>query len=83
MLRFLGRISYAFYLIHQPVAGLMHAVIFGVEPDIGTGAQLCVTIAAAAASIGIAHLSWVYVESPLIRLGHHWRYRGARLSGAA
>jgi len=73
-LRFFGRISYSLYLIHQPVAGLMHALILGSRPDIGSFGEVCVTVASAAASIGLAQLSWVYVESPLIRLGHRWRY---------
>lgn len=76
-LRFFGRISYGLYLIHQPVAGLMFAVIFGNRPDIGKFTQTSVTIVAMGVSIGIAHLSWVHLESPLIRFGHQWRYREA------
>ena len=77
VLQFFGRISYGLYLFHQPVAGLLFALIFGNRPDIGKFSQTCVTIAAMGVSIGIAHLSWVHLESPLIRLGHQWRYRAA------
>jgi peptidoglycan/LPS O-acetylase OafA/YrhL len=76
-LQFFGRISYALYLIHQPVAGLMHSLILGNRPDIGKFTQATVTVAAMIVSVAIAHLSWVYLESPLIRLGHNWRYREA------
>ncbi len=76
-LQFFGRISYGLYLFHQPVAGLMFALIFGNRPDIGKFTQTCVTVVAMGVSIGIAHLSWVHLESPLIRLGHQWRYRVA------
>jgi peptidoglycan/LPS O-acetylase OafA/YrhL len=81
-LRFFGRISYALYLIHQPVAGLMHGLILGNRPDIGKFTQAGVTIGALVVSIAIAHLSWVYLERPMIRFGHQWRYRESRLSGA-
>jgi peptidoglycan/LPS O-acetylase OafA/YrhL len=74
-LQFFGRISYGLYLFHQPVAGLMHALILGDRPDIGRFTQTGVTVAAMGVSIAIAHLSWVFLESPLIRIGHHWRYR--------
>ena len=74
---FLGRISYGLYLIHQPVAGILHGALLGGRPDIGTLAQIAVTLVALAASITIAHLSWTFFEAPLVRLGHHWRYRQA------
>jgi len=76
-LRFFGRISYSLYLIHQPVAGLMHALILGDRPDIAGFADAGVTIASLALAIAIAHLSWVYLESPMIRIGHQWRYSEA------
>jgi peptidoglycan/LPS O-acetylase OafA/YrhL len=77
VLRFFGQISYGLYLIHQPVAGILHGAILGSRPDMGSLPQISVTIAAFAASIGIAYLSWMFFESPLIRLGHRWRYREA------
>jgi peptidoglycan/LPS O-acetylase OafA/YrhL len=73
-LRFFGQISYCLYLIHQPVAGLMHGVILGGHPDIGTPAQFAVTVAAMAVSVAIASASWRFLEQPLIRIGHRWTY---------
>jgi peptidoglycan/LPS O-acetylase OafA/YrhL len=78
ILRLFGLISYGLYLIHQPVAGILHGLILGTLPDIGTVPQIAVTIGAFAVSVGLAYLSWTYFESPLIRLGHHWRYRASR-----
>ena len=75
VLRLFGLISYGLYLIHQPVSGILHKLILDGVPDIGTPAQLAVTILAIAASIGLAYLSWVLFESPLIRVGHRWSYR--------
>lgn len=77
MLCFLGRISYGLYLIHQPIAGILHGALLGDRPDIGTVPQIAVTLVALAASIAIAHLSWTCFEAPLVRLGHSWRYRKA------
>jgi peptidoglycan/LPS O-acetylase OafA/YrhL len=77
VLRLFGQISYGLYLIHQPVAGILHGAILSSRPDIGTLPQIAVTIGAFAVSVGIAYLSWTFFESPLIRLGHHWRYREA------
>jgi peptidoglycan/LPS O-acetylase OafA/YrhL len=73
----LGQISYGLYLIHQPVAGILHALVLGGAPDIGTLLQVTVTVAALAGSIGIAYLSWAYFETPLIAVGRQWRYRAA------
>ena len=76
-LQFLGQISYGLYLLHQPVSGLMHGLILGSRPDIGTGPQIAVTVAALAVALALATLSWHFFESPLLRLGHQWRYRTA------
>ena len=75
VLRFFGQISYGLYLIHQPIAGILHGAILGGRPDIGTSTQVAVTLAAIAVSVGLAYLSWVFFEGPMVRLGHHWRYR--------
>jgi peptidoglycan/LPS O-acetylase OafA/YrhL len=77
-LRLFGLISYGLYLIHQLVAGILHGLILGTLPDIGTLPQLAVTIGAFTVSVGLAYLSWTYFESPLVRLGHHWRYRASQ-----
>jgi peptidoglycan/LPS O-acetylase OafA/YrhL len=77
VLGFFGRISYGLYLIHQPVAGILYGLVFGGVPDIATLPQAGVTLGALAVSIGLAHLSWVFFENPLIRLGRNWRYRTA------
>ena len=77
-LGFLGTVSYGLYLIHQPVAGLLHGLILGGRPDIGTTAELAVTMLALAASIALAWVSWRFLEAPFIRIGRRWRYAPAR-----
>jgi len=72
-----GTISYCLYLVHQPIAGILHGLILGSEPDTGTPAQLEVTLLAFAASVVAAWLSWVLFERPLLRIGRRWTYARA------
>jgi peptidoglycan/LPS O-acetylase OafA/YrhL len=72
--QFFGSISYGLYLVHQPVAGAMHGLILGGRPDIGSLPELAVTVAATAASIGIAWISWKFMEAPLLRFGRRSQY---------
>jgi peptidoglycan/LPS O-acetylase OafA/YrhL len=71
-LQYLGRISYSLYLIHYPTACAVAALGFtltGEEPV----AALFWLLAALAASIGVAHLLYRYVEAPSISFAKHYR----------
>jgi peptidoglycan/LPS O-acetylase OafA/YrhL len=72
-----GTISYCLYLVHQPIAGILHGLILGSAPDTGTPAQLAVTLLALATSIALAWLSWVFFERPLLRIGRRWTFERA------
>src|SRR4029077_758958 len=69
-----GRISYGLYLVHQPIAGLLHGFVLGARPDVATPEQILVTLGALALSVAVAALSWKFLERPLIEFGHRWRY---------
>lgn len=73
-LRFFGGISYALYLVHQPVSGLLHGLILGTRPDIGTPAQIAVSLLAVACSIGVAAASWRWLEGPCLAWGRNFRF---------
>jgi peptidoglycan/LPS O-acetylase OafA/YrhL len=74
-LRYLGKISYCLYLIHQP----LYLAIGGklAKNHIGTSsaAALSVMILGFIASVGIASLSWYTVESPILKLKRKLEYR--------
>jgi peptidoglycan/LPS O-acetylase OafA/YrhL len=77
-LRFFGSISYCLYLVHQPIAGIMHGYILGAQPDVANLQQVLVSITAVVVSVCVATLSWILLERPLIEFGHRWKYGGAQ-----
>jgi peptidoglycan/LPS O-acetylase OafA/YrhL len=73
-LRKLGGISYCLYIVHVPIDGILHAVLLRERPTIATLPGLGVTLLATALSLGIALLSWRYIEGPMVRRGHRYGY---------
>ena len=63
----IGLISYALYMYHQTVNGLLHGIIFGREPKITEWSHLLVAVAVVTVSIGLATLSYIYFETPIRR----------------
>jgi peptidoglycan/LPS O-acetylase OafA/YrhL len=70
----LGRLSYSIYLLHMPVLGLMHGVVLGARPDIGTSAQLLVTTLAVPVALGFAWAVNRTIEQPMIAYGRRWSF---------
>lgn len=67
ILRHFGRISFALYLVHQPVSGLIHGLILNDRPDIATWPQVAVSLLSLALSIGLASASWIWLEQPILQ----------------
>ena len=67
VLRYFGQISYALYLVHQPISGLLHGVLLDSTPDVGTLPQLGVTVLAFAVSVAVAAASWTWLERPILK----------------
>ena len=65
----LGTISYGVYLFHQPVNGVVHALIRNAPPSASDLAGLQVTLLGFAVTVGFCILSWRWFESPLVDLG--------------
>ncbi|PPQ40325.1 Peptidoglycan/LPS O-acetylase OafA/YrhL, contains acyltransferase and SGNH-hydrolase domains [Rhodoblastus acidophilus] len=74
VLRFFGNISYSVYLTHLAVLGLMHGLILGGLPDIGTPAQVAVTTAAFPVTVLLAWVMTKILEEPITEWGrrHRW-----------
>jgi peptidoglycan/LPS O-acetylase OafA/YrhL len=75
-LGFFNTTSYAVYLTHLPVLGLMHGLLLGTRPDIASPAQLAVTIAALPVCIAVAWLLTVFIEQPVTNYGRTWTWSG-------
>jgi peptidoglycan/LPS O-acetylase OafA/YrhL len=68
-LAWFGAISYALYMYHQAVNGLLHGIFFGAAPKIDNLPQLGVGLLVVATAIGLAALSSKYIEQPIRRYG--------------
>jgi peptidoglycan/LPS O-acetylase OafA/YrhL len=78
-LRSLGTISYCLYLVHMPINQFSHLLLLHrSRPAIEDWKGVAVTLLAAALSLLVARLSWIYVESPLIRRGHCFPFQRQR-----
>jgi peptidoglycan/LPS O-acetylase OafA/YrhL len=73
-LQYFGQISYCLYLVHQPVAGLLHGLLLNSVPDIGGMRGVAVTVLSLLVSIGIAALSWKWFEAPILARARHIQF---------
>jgi peptidoglycan/LPS O-acetylase OafA/YrhL len=76
-LRFLGKYSYALYIVHQPVAFAL-AEYAPKEPlgDSGLAAGVLFFVVTNSVSVGIAMLSWRTLEAPLLSLKRYFESPG-------
>ena len=73
-LRELGKVAYCVYIVHQTVNFLCHLLITGNTPQISDWSGAFATLCAVVLTYGIAKLSWIVLENPLLRYGHGFRY---------
>ena len=76
-LRELGTVSYCVYIIHVPVLYVIHRVLLHSTPRIDSLLRAAVTLLATLVTLGIAALSWHFMEKPLIKRGHRFVYTSA------
>jgi peptidoglycan/LPS O-acetylase OafA/YrhL len=73
-LRALGLVSYAVYLFHMPVLGSVFAWYRRRPPSLrGTG-DVMLIVASLGITLTLAMLSWYFLEKPLLRIGHRFKY---------
>jgi len=80
VLRYFGSISYCLYLVHQPIAGLLHGLLLNSAPDVGSAAAFAVTVLAMAVSIAVAGASWIWLERPILAWAQRYRFVPTRLA---
>jgi peptidoglycan/LPS O-acetylase OafA/YrhL len=69
-----GTLAYFIYMFHQAANGIVHIMLFGREPKIDSWASALATVMSLAALFLAAKLSWRYMEKPLIKRGHTYKY---------
>ncbi len=74
-----GNISYGLYLFHQPIAGLLHGYVLNQPPQIRNTEDASVTLLALVVTFGLAVFSSGYIETPMVKLGHSFRYTTGNL----
>jgi peptidoglycan/LPS O-acetylase OafA/YrhL len=81
---FFGHTSYAVYLTHLTVLGMMHGLILGTRPDIATWPQVFVTLAALPVATLVGWILYKAVEEPCMHLAMRWTWsREAKGTAAA
>lgn len=73
-LRSLGQVAYGTYLFHLIVLNLLFTALCSRSPRIESLCDLTVSMLAVAVTFIFCKISWVYFESPFIRIGHRKTY---------
>lgn len=73
-LRHFGLIAYGMFLMHMVVNCMVHGLIVGNNGEIRGFSDFAVTILAFVVTWLLAALSWRFLETPIIRWGHSFKY---------
>jgi peptidoglycan/LPS O-acetylase OafA/YrhL len=70
----LGTLAYCSYLLHYPLIQTGRRVFHVLLPSHPSAAFLCGALSAVALTLVLAMLSWHFLEKPMLRRGHKYRY---------
>jgi peptidoglycan/LPS O-acetylase OafA/YrhL len=70
----IGGVSYCMYVIHQAVNALCQAILIPAHEGITTASSIGITLLATGITYMVAKISWRYLEGPLVRRAHTYRY---------
>jgi peptidoglycan/LPS O-acetylase OafA/YrhL len=70
----ISRISYGIYLYHVAVLGLVFKFTTNQAPSLEDGTDALLVLLSVGITYLVAHLSFTYIEQPLIRKGHQYEY---------
>jgi peptidoglycan/LPS O-acetylase OafA/YrhL len=73
-LRACGRWSYALYLFHGFINGLLQGLFLHQQPRLSNMIELMVTLFALVGTIAFSALVWRVLERPCVEFGHRFRY---------
>jgi peptidoglycan/LPS O-acetylase OafA/YrhL len=73
-LRYLGTIAYGLYLLHFVTISGIHALAVRIHQGQSGWLVLVVSISGICLAIVLAAISWEFIEKPLIRRGHRYKY---------
>ncbi len=77
-LTWLGLRSYAIYLLHEPVGGVVRALVGpSTEPSFQNGTDVGITLLIYAVVALLSELSFRFFEGPILRLGHRYARKGS------
>ena len=79
---FFGHISYCVYLTHLMVLGLMHGLILGAKPALGSVEQWLVTVVGLFVAVGVGWALTTLIEAPLTAYGRSWKWSGKKVAHA-
>ena len=82
-MQYLGRISYALYMVHTIIIRSVRSVIAAADDDMTTVVTIVVLVASLLASLAMAHLLYTFVESPARRWMLNTRWHASGVGNAA
>lgn len=76
-LRWVGRISYALYLVHLSVCSVIFHAFSHHSRSLDSLFDVALMAGSLVASLAVAGLSWVFLERPIFNLARRFKYRPA------